>query len=110
MSSSIPTIEVVMSRKPCKPNSVRLCNRCKKYVFCTLSVGSCGIYTMRDHLESTCEANRTPCTKCGILLNNDEVAVHLSDHCVGNAVACEKCGMLCYQGRALFHTMYECKK
>jgi hypothetical protein len=66
-------------------NSMRECPKCKKFVYCDRLAGSCGQYTMETHLDSVCEANRNPCTLCGIMLNNDEVVIHLAEYCSKNA-------------------------
>ncbi len=99
-----------MSYKAYKFNGMRYCDKCKKYVYCNPSIGPCGMYTMKDHLESVCEANRTPCEKCGIFLNNDEISTHLSDYCIGNTVTCDACNTVCYQGRFEYHKTVDCKK
>lgn len=88
-----------------KFNGMRQCEKCQKYVYCNPSEGACGTYTMKDHLEMVCEANRNPCTKCGIFLNNDEIAVHLSEYCTGNTTECDKCKIRLYAGHVEYHKL-----
>jgi len=85
-------------------NGMRLCDKCNKYVYCNPSIGPCGTYTMKHHHESECEATRNPCEKCGIFLNNDEVAVHLFEYCIGNTVMCPRCMKHYHQRTIQYHT------
>ena len=87
-------------------NSMRLCDKCKLYVYCDRSAGN--EYTMESHLGSRCEANRNPCPKCTIPINDDNLAEHLSESCSGNTAECPDCNMNVYAGHIEHHRLFYC--
>jgi hypothetical protein len=99
-----------MTSKRYQFDSMRLCNECHKYVYCNNSIGPCGMYTMTNHLESSCEGNRVPCSKCNMPLNNDHISYHLANDCMMNKVDCPHCNNQFNIALLQDHILNKCEK